>query len=204
MLITPPNDITTILLAAGESSRLGTPKQLLKYKGKSLMQHTIDLTKIFGLDTVIVLGASTDQIMENIEVYDAKIVQNLNWYEGLASSIRCGLNHALSLNGDTEAVIFVLCDQPFLSVDILKNIMEVYQKSGQPIIHCRYDEAFGPPTLFHKSLFPELMLLQGAQGAKKVVEKFPKKVAFVDFPNGKWDIDTLQDYQSLLQIKHNQ
>lgn len=201
MLITLPNNITIILLAAGESSRLGTPKQLLKYRGKNLMQHTIDLTKTFGLDTVIVLGAFSDQILEKIDVYDAHVIQNLNWHLGLASSIRCGLNHALSLNKDAEAVIFVLCDQPFLSLDILENIVEKYQKSGQPIVHCRYDEVYGPPTLFHKSLYLELMALQGAQGAKKVVEKFPEKVAFVDFPFGKWDIDTETDYEYLLNME---
>jgi len=196
----PPTNIAIILLAAGESSRLGTPKQLLMYKGKNLMQHTIDMTETLGMDTVIVLGAFSDQILYYVDTYGAKVVQNMDWHEGLASSVRCGLEHVLMMNTDTEAVILVLCDQPLLTVDILHQVIDTYHVSSLPIVHCNYGEASGPPTLFHKSLFPYLMELKGHEGAKKVVNTFPEKVALVDFPDGKWDIDTPADYQHLLQI----
>jgi len=196
----PPTNIAIILLAAGESSRLGTPKQLLMYKGKNLMQHTIDMTETLGMDTVIVLGAFSDQILYYVDTYGAKVVQNMDWHEGLASSVRCGLEHVLMMNTDTEAVILVLCDQPLLTVDILHQVIDTYHVSSLPIVHCNYGEASGPPTLFHKSLFPYLMELKGHEGAKKVVNTFPEKVALVDFPDGKWDIDTPADYQLLLQI----
>jgi len=196
----PPTNIAIILLAAGESSRLGTPKQLLMYKGKNLMQHTIDMTETLGMDTVIVLGAFSDQILYYVDTYGAKVVQNMDWHEGLASSVRCGLEHVLMMNADTEAVILVLCDQPLLTVDILHQVIDTYHVSSLPIVHCNYGEASGPPTLFHKSLFPYLMELKGHEGAKKVVNTFPEKVALVDFPDGKWDIDTPADYQHLLQI----
>jgi len=196
----PPTNIAIILLAAGESSRLGTPKQLLMYKGKNLMQHTIDMTETLGMDTVIVLGAFSDQILYYVDTYGAKVVQNMDWHEGLASSVRCGLEHVLMMNTDTEAVILVLSDQPLLTVDILHQVIDTYHVSSLPIVHCNYGEASGPPTLFHKSLFPYLMELKGHEGAKKVVNTFPEKVALVDFPDGKWDIDTPADYQHLLQI----
>ncbi len=196
----PPTNIAIILLAAGESSRLGTPKQLLMYKGKNLMQHTIDMTETLGMDTVIVLGAFSDQILYYVDTYGAKVAQNMDWHEGLASSVRCGLEHVLMMNTDTEAVILVLCDQPLLTVDILHQVIDTYHVSSLPIVHCNYGEASGPPTLFHKSLFPYLMELKGHEGAKKVVNTFPEKVALVDFPDGKWDIDTPADYQLLLQI----
>jgi molybdenum cofactor cytidylyltransferase len=191
-------NISIILLAAGESSRLGTPKQLLKYKGKNLMQHTIDLTRILGMDTFIVLGAYGEKIQNQVNTYDAKIVENEEWNEGLSSSIRKGLEAVLSSNPDTEAIILVLCDQPFLSAEILRQILERYHDTGLPIVHCHYGEASGPPTLFHRSMFPFLLELKGGQGAKKVVDRFPDQVTFVDFPAGSLDIDTPEDYQQLI------
>ncbi len=192
------NNISLILLAAGESSRLGTPKQLLMYKGTNLIQHTIDMTLTLGMDTFIVLGAYGEKIQKQVNTYDAKIVENEEWNEGLASSIRKGLEGVLSSNPDTEAVILLLCDQPFLSAEILRQILEKYQETGLPIVHCHYGEASGPPTLFHRSIFPYLLELKGGQGAKKVVDMFPDQVAFIDFPQGSLDIDTPEDYQQLI------
>lgn len=191
-------NISLILLAAGESSRLGTPKQLLQYKDKHLLQLSIDLTRTLGLETVLVLGAYREQILAQVDTYDIKIVQNENWHEGLASSVRCGLEGALMANPKMEAVILMLCDQPLLTVDILQKMIDKYLDSGLPIVHCDYGEATGPPTLFHQFMFPYLLQLQGQEGAKKVVKTYPDKVALVDFADGKWDIDTMEDYQHLL------
>ncbi len=203
MQIKKSNTFSIILLAAGESSRLGTPKQLLMYKGKNLIQHTIDLTQILNMDTFIVLGAYNEKILAQVNIYNARIVENEEWNEGLASSIRKGLEHVLTSNPDSEAVILALCDQPFLSTEILQQILEKYYDSGLPIVHCQYREASGPPTLFHQSMFPYLMELKGGQGAKKVVEMFPDRVGSVDFPQGSLDIDTPEDYQQLLNMKND-
>lgn len=193
------SEISLILLAAGESSRLGTPKQLLMYKGKNLLQHTIDLTQAMDMDTVLVLGAYIGQILNQVNTYDMNVVQNIDWREGLASSVRCGLKHVLSLNPETEAVILILCDQPLLTAETLHQVLEKFHTSGNPIIHCDYGDASGPPALFHKSMFPYLLQLQGHDGAKKLVKQFPEKVALVDFPDGKWDIDTAEDYDLINQ-----
>ncbi len=198
MLKTKFYNISLILLAAGESSRLGTPKQLLMYKGKNLLQHTIDMTLTLGMDTFIVLGAYGEKIQNQVNTFDAKIVENEEWNEGLSSSIRKGLEAVLNSNPDTEAVILLLCDQPFLSAEILRQILEKYHDTGLPIVHCHYGEASGPPTLFHRSMFTYLLELKGGQGAKKVVDRFPDQVAFIDFPHGSLDIDTPEDYQQLI------
>lgn len=195
------NQISLILLAAGESSRLGSPKQLLEYRGKNLLQHTIDLTLLLDIETFVVLGAFKEEILARVNVYEGKVMENVAWSEGLSSSIRCGLSEVLKTNHETEAVILVLSDQPFLTIEILKEIIEKYHSSGKPIIHCSYGDASGPPTLFHKSLFPYLMELKGGQGAKKVVDMFPDQVAYVDFPKGKFDIDTTADYHLLKQTE---
>ncbi len=199
----PPNStkISLILLAAGESSRLGSPKQLLEYHGKNLLQHTIDLTQLLDIETIVVLGAFKEEILARVNVYEGKVVENMAWSEGLSSSIRCGLSEVLKKNTETEAVILLLCDQPFLTTEILREIVEKYHSSGQSIVHCSYGDVSGPPTLFHKSLFPYLMELKGGQGAKKVVDMFPDQVAYIDFPKGKLDIDTAADYQQLKQTE---
>ena len=198
MLVQKTCNISLLLLAAGESSRLGTPKQLLQYKDKPLLQHSIDLTRTLGLETVLVMGAFSEQILAQVDTYDIKIVQNENWHEGLASSVRSGLEGALMANPEMEAVILMLCDQPLLTLDIIEKMIDKYLDSGLPIVHCDYGETTGPPTLFHQSMFPNLLQLQGHEGAKKVVKTYPDKVALVDFPDGKWDIDTMEDYQHLL------
>lgn len=190
--------ISIILLAAGESSRLGTPKQLLMYKDKPMLQHSINMTRTLGLETVLVLGAYSDQILGQVDTYDIKVVQNENWHEGLASSVRSGLEGALMANPDMEAVILMLCDQPLLTLDIIEKMIDKYLDSALPIVHCDYGKATGPPTLFHQSMFPNLLQLQGQEGAKKVVKTYTDKVALVDFADGKWDIDTMEDYQNLL------
>lgn len=195
------NQISIILLAAGESSRLGSPKQLLEYHGKNLLQHTIDLTQLLDIDTFVILGAFKEEILARVNGYEGKVVENMAWSEGLSSSIRCGLSGVLKTNPETEAVILVFCDQPFLTTEILREIVEKYHNSGQSIVHCSYGDVSGPPTLFHKSLFPYLMELKGGQGAKKVVGMFPDQVAYVDFPKGKLDIDTTADYHQLLQTE---
>jgi molybdenum cofactor cytidylyltransferase len=195
------NQISIILLAAGESSRLGSPKQLLEYHGKNLLQHTIDLTQLLDIDTFVVLGAFKEEILARVNVYEGKVVENMAWSEGLSSSIRCGLSGVLKTNPETEAVILVLCDQPFLTAEILQEMVIKYRSSGQSIIHCLYGDTSGPPTLFHKSLFPYLMELKGGQGAKKVVDMFPNQVTYIDFPKGKFDIDTQEDYHQLIQTE---
>jgi len=83
-------------------------------------------------------------------------------------------------------------------LDIIEKMIDKYLDSGLPIVHCDYGEATGPPTLFHQSMFPNLLQLQGHEGAKKVVKTHQDKAALVDFPDGKWDIDTMEDYQHLL------
>lgn len=196
--------ISIILLAAGQSSRLGKPKQLLTYQGKTLLQHTIDIVVDLPYSTTLVLGAYMEKILASLHLSNITIAVNKNWDEGLASSIRCGLNHVINHNPDTEAIILVLCDQPFLTKEVLSNIVRKYDETQSAIVHSIFKEAFGPPTLFHKSLFPYLMDLKGNQGAKKIVDMFHEKVTHIHFPEGDIDIDTQSDYDLLIKSASDQ
>jgi len=97
-------------------------------------------------------------------------------------------------------VIIMVCDQPYISYSILNELIFTQRKTGKAIVTCNYGETNGPPTLFHKSLFNELMQLKGDVGAKKIVQQHIDETAMVLFPKGSIDIDTREDYESILKV----
>ena len=149
------SNIGAIILAAGASTRLGTPKQLLKYGGKTLLQRSVDAATASGAyPVVLVLGANADMIKKEIESKKVQIVVNAGWHEGMASSIRCGIKSILELNPMAEGVIMVLCDQPHVTSDLLNGLMMTYRQTGKLIVACHYRNAFGPPVFCHNTMFP--------------------------------------------------
>ena len=186
-----------VVLAAGASTRLGKPKQLLPYQGKSLLQHVVDAAVNSKANPVIVvLGANADLVSTEIDKIKVHVIENSEWEEGMASSIRTGLNTLLKISPVVDAVIFMVCDQPFVSAVVLDDLITTYLKTGKPIVTCNYGEAIGSPTLFHKSLFAELMQLKGDAGARKIIQTHNDEVATVLFVKGNIDIDTKEDYEA--------
>lgn len=192
------NNIGIVILAAGSSSRMGKPKQLLQYNGKGLLQHIIDAAVTSNATPVIVvLGANADSISKEIDKTKIQVVENSAWDEGMASSVRNGLNALQKTSPSTEAVIFMVCDQPFVSAYLINDLINTHIETGKPIVTCNYGEAIGPPALFHQSLFDELMELRGDAGARKIIQQHNDEVATVLFAKGKIDIDTKEDYEAL-------
>ena len=189
-------NIDIVLLAAGKSERLGKPKQLLSFDGQSLLQHAIqEASHSDAGQIIVVLGANADILRPGIDPTTAHVVVNAEWEEGMASSIRRGINALNQIVPSSEGVILMVCDQPYVTSSLLNDLIETYQKTGNHIVTCSYENTFGPPTLFHKSHFPELIQLKGDTGARKVVERHPGDVEVVLFPEGKIDIDTKADYE---------
>jgi molybdenum cofactor cytidylyltransferase len=187
-----------IILAAGNSSRLGRPKQLLQYKGKSLIKRAIDT----AVDTqpqasVLVLGANLELILKEIRNSKMNIAINNNWREGMASGMQKGLDF-LEKKLTPDQIILTLCDQPFVDSELLKLLVKKQKESGKGIVACHYNGVFGVPVLFSRKYFEELKDLRGTEGAKKVVYAHQDDLAFVDFPNAAIDIDTLEDYDRLI------
>jgi molybdenum cofactor cytidylyltransferase len=192
--------IGIIILAAGSSSRLGRPKQLLEFNGITLLSHTTAEAANSKADSVVVvLGARADLIASGIDREIVYIVKNKNWDEGMASSVRLGLKTLLNQTPSLDAVIFMVCDQPFVSASLLNDLINTYKESGKRIVACNYGETTGPPALFHKSFFAELMQLKGDAGAKKIIQQHSDEVATVVFPKGKIDIDSIEDYEKLVK-----
>ncbi len=186
--------IAVVILAAGTSSRLGSPKQLLMYQGKSLLSRAIDESRGAGADQLVVVGGALD-LVDFIED-DICLVKNEQWEEGMASSIKCGVG-AVQEMAEMEYAIIMVCDQPYADREVLKGLVELQQRSGKPIVASEYGGRAGTPALFHRSFFPMLMQLKGDVGARHLIADHKELVAFAGFPKGITDIDTLRDYEAI-------
>jgi len=187
-----------IILAAGASTRMGTPKQLLAYRGCSFIRHMAEVAIASVCQPiVVVLGANAEQIKPEISQLPVQIVENPQWDEGMSASIRIGLEALLGVNQNLEAVAIALCDQPFVSPQTLDRIVEAFHSTGKPIIASEYAGTLGVPVLFSRSLFSELMALKSNEGAKQLIKKHIHEVFSVPFPEGSIDIDTPTDYEQL-------
>lgn len=193
------SNIAIIILAAGTSSRLGSPKQLLTYKGKNLLRHTVDEALETGCPSVfVVLGANSELLKKELKDKPVSIIENKGWEEGMASSIRCGLETISNTILRPDSIIFMVCDQPFVSSSLLLNLMKKKNETGKHIVASSYNDKLGTPALFHRSFFPALMELKGDKGARKIIADNPEQVATVSFPEGEKDIDTKEDYDTLI------
>ncbi len=191
-----------VIVAGGESKRLGIPKQLLSYQGETLLNRLIaKLKQATNFPIFLILGASAEKIIQEIGATDFSITINENWQEGMASSIRLGIQVAQKNIPDLEGILLVVCDQPFIAVANIQALIQLQQHSDLPIAACYYANTLGTPALFHKSIFPDLLQLRGDVGAKNIILQRGAEVAKLHFEEGLVDIDTPEDYQQLLASK---
>lgn len=193
------NSCGIVILAAGASARLGKPKQLLQYRGKTLLDHAVNEAINAKVDVVVViLGKNADLFQKGIDKEKKiHVVINNDWEEGMASSVRLGLDALLNSKPYIDAVIFMVCDQPHISSSILNELIIKQQKTTKQIVASNYGESIGPPALFHKKYFRELEKLKGDVGAKNIIQQNMHDVATIQFREGKIDIDTKEDYDAL-------
>lgn len=187
-----------IILAAGESARMGSPKQLLDYHGKTLLRHTIDTAlSLRGAPVVVVLGANAGKIRPTLTGLPVLVAENAGWREGMSSSVRTGLHALLAAHPSISAALFLLCDQPLLSPKTLRDLAAAHGRTGRAIVASDYDGVLGVPALFDHSLFPDLLALEGPGGAKQVISIYRNDAIGVPFDDGAVDIDTPADYACL-------
>ena len=189
-----------IILAAGASSRLGRPKQLLIYQGKTLIQHVISVAEKSKADEIIlVLGSDHELISKETAIgKKTSAIVNDKWKGGMASTITIGLNF-LRQNFNADFAIIAVCDQPFIDTALLNELMDKHVETSKPIVACRYENTLGTPVLFHKNLFGQLLTLSGDEGAKKLIMQHVNDVETIPFPLGGIDIDTNEQYTALMQ-----
>jgi molybdenum cofactor cytidylyltransferase len=189
-----------VILAAGESARMGEPKQLLPFRGTTLLGHAIATARdVPEAEIVVVLGAHAAQIRPHVAASDPRVfvAENPAWAEGMAGSIRVGLRTLLDVRPQISAALFLVCDQPLLISAVLHDLVEAHARTGQPIAACEYGGTLGVPALFSRALFPELLALQGTSGARQLIQRHREETVGVPWEAATMDVDTPADYAKL-------
>lgn len=186
-----------VLLAAGRSSRLGSPKQLLAFEGRSLVRRAALAALGSGCDgVVVVLGAGAQAVSRELSGLDLIQVENPEWEEGIGASIRRGVEAALERDPECEAVLLLLADQPAVSAPLLTRLLAERRESGSELVACAYAGSLGVPALFGRPHFPALRALGGDRGAKAILLAHAARVRRVAFPEGAIDVDTPEDVET--------
>lgn len=196
--------VTILILAAGSSSRLGKPKQLLPWKRSNLLQWAIkSASETMCYRTVLVLGAYSKEILDKIDIKGVDVIENKNWKNGIGSSIAYGVGHIKSNFPETDAVLIMLADQPAIDSNYLKNIISMYNSESEQIIVSSYNNTdFGVPVLFDKFYFNDLLKLKSDEGAKQVINRNRSKIISINNKLNFEDIDTYEVYKRVYKSYH--
>ncbi len=193
-----PIPTALLLLAAGASTRMGRPKQLLPYRGRTLLRHAAETAAASGCaPIVLVTGALHAELLPEIAGLPIRAVHNAEWESGMASSIRTGL-HALA-EAAPASVLIMLADQPFVTPALLRQLLRQQQATQAPAVAAAYGDTLGVPAVFGAELLPRLGQLQGQLGAGRLLASLGTAVEQVPFPAGLLDVDTPAQYAALAQ-----
>jgi len=194
--------IGIIVIAAGNSSRLGQPKQLVEIAGVSLLQNTINLAEQLSENSVCVVGFDADKFKSSLEVSTTKILVNKNWQQGMGCSIACAVKY---FTDEVDAVMILLCDQYRLTEADLGLLIERWQRDPDKIVASQYFEIKcnslieGAPAIFPKQYFGPLMALK-EKGARDILSKNQENVIAVLLENAASDLDTKDDLKLLISL----
>ena len=190
-------------MAAGSSSRMGTPKQLLSWNNSTLIESAIKTAlQVQKTKVYVVLGAHFELIAQHIKTYPINIVENPDWEKGLGSSIAAGVK-AIDQHHDLEGVMIVLADQPLVSSTDVLHLIKHFESGKNRIVATAYNEDnIGVPAIFDHSYFDALAKLNEDRGAKSILKEYSEQVCTVSLPNKLLDIDTPEGYEQLLKINH--
>jgi len=195
----PRSGISGVILAAGSSSRLGRPKQLLDLFGEPLLRRVVRNAAASDLDAVlVVLGHQAAAIETAVGEWGQRVVVNPDYLEGQSTSLRVGLG---AIDPLSEAVVFLLGDQPQIGPEIINALIARYRATGASIVMPAYGGIAANPVLFAFELFPELAQVTGDEGARAIVKLHADRVAKVAVSEGPppRDVDTEADYRALLE-----
>jgi molybdenum cofactor cytidylyltransferase len=207
-------NVGAVILAAGGSSRLGQPKQLLIFRGETLVRRAVRAAADAGCEPIlVVVGENNEAIKLALDIRDSRIssfsdleratrpcprptiIENGEWRRGVGTSIRRGLEQ---LPNFVEAAVLLTCDQPYLDASIVSQLIAAGAETGKPIVASSYANTLGVPALFHRSCFDALLTLPDSTGAKAFILSRQLEVASIPFARGEIDIDTPEDFQRLI------
>ncbi len=192
----PIAKLAGVLLAAGASTRLGRPKQLIEWRGQTLISRAVaNLVSMCGVRVTVVTGAHADEVESDLADRKVIFVHNPDWQSGMASSLRVGVNAAAGSPAD--ALLVMLCDQPLITLDDLVRLADVWQNQPNCPVAAGYGAICGVPAIIPAALLPELSALQDDSGARAFLRN-RDDVQIVDLSTALLDIDTVED---LLQLQ---
>ncbi len=183
-----------VILAAGASTRMGAPKQLLELDGRPLVVRAAEAALASpAWPVVVVLGAHAESIRPALARLPVLIADNPAWAEGMAASIRAGIATLRQFSRGLDAAVIALCDQPAFSAASIATLVAAQRATGRSIVAARYGGRHGAPALFLREHFPALGALTGEEGARALLNDDPARVAAVDLPELALDLDTPAD-----------
>jgi molybdenum cofactor cytidylyltransferase len=189
--------LNAIIMASGFSSRMGTNKLLLPYKGKLLIEHILD--KVIACNFAsVTLVAQNEEIINIGKKRKVNVIHNTRAAEGQSASIKLGINNS----PDCKGYAFFTADQPLLDVETIELLIDSFYKTGNSIIVPCFSGKRGTPVIFPEKFKSELLALSGDTGGKNVIEKHPNEVRFIEVHKEStlWDIDTEEDYRKLIHM----
>lgn len=190
--------IPILLLAAGGSTRMGQPKQLLPWGGQTLIEHQIQTLLQTGNPVNVVLGSNSNLIIPVIEKYPVNIFINTDWESGMGSSISFGIGRMIQKYPDANGVLITLLDQPLITTSYLQTMLDAFRSDCRQILVSRSSSGWtGVPVLFDRCYFAELSELKNDEGAKKIVKRHEENVILLDAGELLEDMDTPKTYQQL-------
>ena len=192
---------SAVVLAAGESKRMGQTKQLLDWEGRTILQQVLENLSRSRVDEVIlVLGHEADRIMEKVDTRKVKVVINRNYKEGMITSIQQGL---INLNDKVEAFFIVLADQPGVGPEVYDRLISEFRRVSPPksIVLATFRGRRGHPALFSSKYKKETLRIKGDVGFRQVLQEHPEEILTVEMDTDSilQDIDTPEDYRNQLQ-----
>lgn len=189
------DNVYAIILAAGASSRMGRPKQLLEWRNRSLLEHAVlNAQTVLGERVIVVLGAHADAIQASVDLSAVTVIENPDWREGMAASIRAGVQ---ALPESAAAALILLCDQPLVNAEHMQNLLNAWQNAPARIVASQYHNSVGGPALFPAGFFEHLLSLSGDRGAKPALMKFEDRLIKVPLPEAALDVDSAGDFDRL-------
>ncbi|MDD1621262.1 MAG: nucleotidyltransferase family protein [Methylococcaceae bacterium] len=189
------DNVYAVILAAGASTRMGSPKQLLVWENRTLLEHAVlNARSLLQERCVVVLGAHAEAIQASINLNGASVIVNPHWQEGIASSIRAGIR---ALPASANSAVILLCDQPLIGAEQIRTLLNGWQNEPSRIVASYYRDGAGVPAVFPTEFFGELLNLEGDRGAKKLLMKFDESLLKIALPEAALDIDSAGDLETL-------
>jgi molybdenum cofactor cytidylyltransferase len=194
--------IGAVVLAAGRASRMGELKQLLFINGQPMVRRVTEAVCAADLaQVVVVVGAQAEAVTDALTDLPVDIVINKAWADGMSTSLRAGIE---ALDTEIQAVLVVLADQPALTPSLLRTLVDRYYTTEAPIVVPFYQGQRGNPVLFDRSLFTELLAVEGDRGGRVLISRYQDQVERVDVDDSSviLDVDTRQDYEKATEIEN--